>query len=177
MSKFQRIRNIIFSIIMIVYAIMMIMDSKEAYPVVLAIMALALMISGVSELLYYFFMAQFMVGGKMVLYKGIISIDFGLLTGAITDIPTFYIIMYLATIHAFSGLVELLRANEARTYGTSSWKLKFMHGIINILIALFCFIFIKEQDTAVIIYSVGIIYSGILRLISAFRKTTMVYIQ
>ncbi|WP_026509441.1 MULTISPECIES: DUF308 domain-containing protein [unclassified Butyrivibrio] len=176
MSRIHRINNIIFGIVMLIYAYLMIQTPDEAYPVILAIIALGLMLSGLKELFYFLTMARFMVGGKLSLYKGIITLDFGLLTATLTDIPSFYILMYLAGIHAFAGLVEFLRANEARINGARSWKTKSLHGLVDIGIAVLCFINYKNQETAVVIYSLGLIYSGVLRIISALRKTTIIYI-
>lgn len=54
------------------------------------------------------------------------------------------------------------------------------YGITNILLAIAVVIsgIVSSQiRVAVWIYSIGIIYSSILRLITAFRKTEIVYIQ
>lgn len=177
MSRFQRIQNIIIGIVILLYAILMIETPDEAYPVIIAIFALGLMLAGLKDLFYYFTMARFMVGGKLSLYKGIITLDLGLFTATLTDVPSYYILMYLAGIHAFTGLVEFLRANEARINGARSWRTKLLHGIVDVGIAVLCFINIRDQETAVIIYSLGLIYSGVLRILSVFRKTTMIYIQ
>ena len=50
-------------------------------------------------------------------------------------------------------------------------------GIVNILLAILCLVFIKVTSIAVMIYAVGLIYAGVIKIITAFRKTTMVYIQ
>ena len=86
-------------------------------------------------------------------------------------------LLYLIAIHAFSGAVEILRAMEARRTVDGPWKVKFSHGIVNILLALSCLIFIKQTNTALIIYSAGLAYSAVIRIISALRKTAFVVIR
>ena len=177
MTKIRRINNIIIGLIMIVTAILLIRYPQEGYNVILLFLTIALIFSGIASLYYYFSMARFMVGGKVSLYKGVILINLGIFTGSLENVSHVYILVYLALIHAFSGLVEILHANESRKYGAKSWKLKFSHGIINVLMALACVFFMKQQNTAVIIYCLGLLYSGIIRIITAFRKTTFIYIQ
>ena len=103
--------------------------------------------------------------------------DFGALTGSLTDVPQFYVLAYLIAIHAFTGLVEILRAREARSQGAKMWRMKMLHGIIDLVMAVICIIFINEESIAVLIYGIGLIYSAIIKISMAFRKTKFVYIQ
>ena len=50
-------------------------------------------------------------------------------------------------------------------------------GLIWIVMAIICLVFIKKTWLAVIIYSLGLIYSGLMHIITAFRKNNMIYIQ
>ncbi len=176
MTKIRKITETIWGLIMILFSVMMVLFSEDAYPLILTVLTLGFIYYGFKSLIYYFTMARFMVGGKVSLYRAVILLDFGFLTFSLNDIPKIYILLYLATINAFAGLVELLRANESRKQG-SSWKLKLSHSLINIFLALACIIFIRKANTPVYIYSFGIFYSGIIRIITAFRKTTFIYIQ
>lgn len=162
---------------MIVTAFFMVYNPKEAYGLVIAFMAIGFLVSGIATLSYYFTMAKYMVGGKIVLYRGVLLFDFAIFTGALADVPRFYVLIYLAVIHMFSGLVEVLRSSEARGNGGKSWGLKLIHGLINITVAICCIVFARKTNTAVYIYSGGILYSGIIRIIQAFRKTSFVYIR
>ncbi|MBO6241336.1 MAG: hypothetical protein J6O61_10985 [Butyrivibrio sp.] len=63
-----------------------------------------------------------------------------------------------------------------RKYSTLNWIINFVHGIISITIALCCIIFIRKTNTAVIIYSVGLIYSALHYIAAGFKKSTLVYI-
>ena len=113
----------------------------------------------------------------MILFWGVIMVDFAMLTGSLTDVPRFYIMMYLIVAHAFSGVIEVLRAMEAKTQVGGPWKLKFSHGIVNFVIALLCLILIRRVNTAVVIFGLGLMYSGIMQIIGAFRRTTFVLIK
>ena len=45
------------------------------------------------------------------------------------------------------------------------------------IIALLCIVFIEKITVAVMIYGTGLIYSGGIRIIQAFRRTAVIYIQ
>ena len=177
MTKFQRFGAVFSGLMSILFAVLIIVYSKDSYPIILLILSLGFVISGINMLTYYFTMAINMVGGKRILYRGVLFVDFAIMTASLTDVPKYYVLMYLAVIHGFSGLVEILRVRETRSFGAKNWKLKFFHGAMNITMALACIIFARKTNTASLIYGIGLFYSGIIRIISAFRKSTFVYIQ
>ncbi|MBQ7724828.1 MAG: hypothetical protein IJT63_04365 [Lachnospiraceae bacterium] len=178
MTIFQRIRNIIVGLVMILVAVIFIaFPSDEDYVFVIAVLTLGLAIKGLRDIIFYFTMARHMVGGKMILIQGVIVLDFALLTGSLSDVPKIYILLYLVVIHAFSGIVEILRAMEARRTVSGPWKMKFTHGIVDFLLAFSCFIYIRQTHTALIIYSIGLLYSAIMRILNAFRRTTFILIE
>lgn len=177
MTKLQKIRTSLWGVMMIATAIVMAKYPHYAYGYVIIFMALGFLISGIATLAYYFTMARYMVGGKLILYRGVVLFDFALVTAALADVPRIYVIIYLAVIHLFSGLVEILRSNEARGNGGKSWKLKLAHGLVNMIVAIGCLVYARRTNTAVYMYCIGIFYSGIIRIIQAFRRTTFVYIR
>ena len=117
-----------------------------------------------------------MVGGRTSLYIGVIMLDLGIVTATLTDVPHFIVMLYLIAIHAFSGIVEVLRALEAQRY-KSSWRLKLSHGLLNIVIAIACIVFIRHMHIAVVVYCSGLIYSAAMRIITAHRTRRLAYIQ
>ena len=175
MTKLQRIRDILLGLIMIAIAGVMFLFQESVYWVIITVLSVIFTFEGLSTIIYYFTMARFMTGGRSILYKGVILLDFGILTGTLTDVPRIYILLYLVAIHAFSGAVELLRAREAASYG-GSWKLKMFHGILDLSMALICIVFIRRLNIAVIVYASGLVYSAILRIVSACRRTKLIYI-
>jgi uncharacterized membrane protein HdeD (DUF308 family) len=147
------------------------------YVYVILLIGFGLLASGIGTLFYYFTMTRFMVGGKLTLYKGVILTDFAILTLSLADVPKMYIVLYLSALHGFTGLVEILRALEARRWGGRSFRLKLAHGILNVTICVACIVLIKKSNIAVLLYAVGLFYSGIMTVISAFRRGTLVFVR
>ncbi len=176
MTKLQRAGQLIWGLCMIIISLILMIVPRQGYYVVIGILSLVYTVKGINTIIYYFTMARFMVGGKNSLYMGIILLDFGVLTGTLNDVPHYYVLLYLIAIHAFSGVVEILRAFEAKKYGAKSWKLKMAHGILDFVMSAVCIIFMKKLQVAVIVYATALLYSAVLRIISACRKTKMVYI-
>ena len=178
MSGFQRIRGVLIGLVMLTVAFVFIANpSEDVYRSIVAILALGLAIAGLKDMIFYFRMARHMIGGKMILIQGAIIFDFAILTGALANVPKIYILLYLIGIHAFSGVVEILRAMEAKNSVEGPWKMKFGHGLVNLALAVACLIFIRRSNTAIMIYSIGLIYSAIIRIFNAFRRTSFILIQ
>ena len=177
-TSYQRIKKILFALIMIIVAVILLtLDDNDGLETVLFILTLGFAIKGIKDIIFYFTMARHMVGGKMILFLGVVVLDFAMFTGSLSGVPQIYVMVYLISIHAFSGAVEVLRAMEAKRTVEGPWKVKLSHGIVNIVLALLCLVFIMNTATAVMIYSVGLLYSAIIRIISAFRRTSFLLIR
>lgn len=178
MTIYQRIKKILFSIGMFAVALFFILyPSDEAYMVLLLIISIGLAIAGIKDIVFYFTMARHMVEGKMILIQGVIIFDFAIITGSLADAPKIYILLYLIGIHAFSGVVEILRAMESRREVDGPWKMKFFHGVVNFILAIACLIFIRHSNTALVIYSLGLMYSAVIRLFDSLGKKAFVVIE
>ena len=177
MTKARRAGVFLTGILLILVGALLIAYPDVGYLVVEIILVAGLIIRGLKALIYYITLARFMVGGKSTLYKAVILLDFAFLTYSLDDIPRAYFLLYVIIIHAFTGFISVLRANESRKMGAKSWKFKFAQGIINLLIPVICAVFISNPDIAVVIYGMGLVVSGIGRMITAFRKTALVYVQ
>ena len=178
MTMLQKVASALWGTLSIVIAIIIIITpGDDTYYFILTFLAIGLLATGIARLYFYFSMARYMVGGKVSLYEGVILIDAAVFSISLSDVPKFYLLLYLAIVHAFSGLVEILRSREAGSYKAKGWLRKFLHGLVNIALALGCIIFIKRANTASLIYAVGLLYSGIIRIVTAFRRSTLVYIQ
>lgn len=180
MTKFGRVMNAISALFMIAVAVLMFfLDAIHGLKLVMIVVQAGMTLRGLQAIVYYFSMARHMVGGKNVLFRGMIFLDLGVLAGTIFEHPAVYILIYISALHIFTGAVSALRANESRKIG-SSWRLKMAYGITNIALALIvviCGIAFGRLSIAVWVYSVGLIYSSVLNIISSFRKTEIVYIQ
>ena len=120
-------------------------------------------------------MARLMVGGRAALYRAVIILDMGLFTLSLTDVPLYCVVIYLAGLHGFSGVIDILRAAEARRLQAPSWRLDLSRGIINVIIALLCLAFIGTVQVAVTVYAAGLAYAGLIRIIQAFRRKSVTY--
>lgn len=177
MSIARRVLTVIIGALMLFSSCVLIIFPNQGYILVAAILSLSLVLTGIRSLIYYFNMARHMVGGRMILYIGVLTLDIGFFTFTIISVSQVYLMLYLFGTHAFSGMIDILRAREAKKYGARSWRFRMASGIVNIVIAGACCVFIGNIRIAVYIYCAGLIYSGIFRIISAFRKTSVVYIQ
>ena len=180
MTRFGRVMNAISALFMIAVAVLMFfLDAIHGLKLVMIVVQAGMTLRGLQAIVYYFSMARHMVGGKNVLFRGMIFLDLGVLAGTIFEHPAVYILIYISALHIFTGAVSALRANESRKIG-SSWRLKMAYGITNILLALIiviCGIAFGRLRIAVWVYSIGLIYSSVLSIISSCRHTEIVYIQ
>ena len=177
MNVGQRIKNVLIGVFIIIGGIILMAFPDNGLIIVASILCLSLFIYGIRSLVYYFSMARHMVGGRIILYLGIIILDLGMFALMLTNIPRFYIVLYLLVIYAFSGVIDVLRSLEAKKYQAPSWKFFLASGLVNIVVAVLCIVFIKRGDMIVYFYGAGLIYSAVVRIISALRKTAIVYIQ
>ena len=118
-----------------------------------------------------------MVGGKLILFIGAVFFDFGFFTLTLSDESKLFVLAYLLGFHAFAGLVNVLRALEAKRYKSTSWRINMAQGVASILTVVICMIFSRNETLLVYCYCAGMIYSAALRIYSVFRRTAVVYIQ
>lgn len=180
MNSAQRIGNIIFALLMIAIAAFMVERPKEGLLVVAIIISVAMTLNGFGSLLYYFRMARYSIGGKSSLYRGIIYLELGALTAAMSNNPMIYVIIYLAFLHMFNGTVDILRGSEAKKVGSPRWKFSVIYGVTDVLIGVALIVtgyVMSNPDITVYVYAAGLVYSAIIRIIDAFRRTAIVYVQ
>ena len=77
-------------------------------------------------------------------------------------------------------MVEILRSRERKNVEASDWKWTLVTGLTNLLIAAIAIsagMYTQYNRFVVYIYAAGLIYSACMRIVSAFRRTEIVYIQ
>ncbi len=176
MTIWQKLRNVLLAVSMIIVGVTMLVFGEEAYMAIIGIFALALEIKGIRMLWFYFRMARHMVGGQNIFFRGILFFDFGIFTGSLVWVPRAYVLMYLAGTLAFSGVVDLLGANEARGI-QSSWKLKTFEGVVKVLIAISSLILVRSGTRVVDVCAIGFIFSAVMRIASTFRRQQVITID
>ena len=178
MNSLQRIKKFLSGLGMLLGSIILIAEPEDGYYIVATLLSFSLLLAGIKSLVYYFTMARNMVGGKSILYKALVKTDLGLFTITTITIPKIYLICYLLFSHAFSGVVDMMKAVEDKKLHASSWRMSFIYGLGNLLIAVVAFICALNQSTALVvdIYCIGLAYSGIMQMAASFRKTAIIYI-
>lgn len=180
MTRSKRVIEVLFGIVMFLAGAAFFMSGTEAsVTVMLLFLQLGMTVRGLSALYYYLSMARYMVGGKTVLFRSLAFLDLGVLAGSLIGHSMIFAAVYLASVHAFDGVVSIFRANESRVNG-AQWKLKMTYGVTDILIAVAVILgnaVFKEPVITTYIYGAGLMYAAVLRIVSAFRRTKIVYIQ
>ena len=176
MSAKQRVKNVLIGLVMLALSVILFLDPSDGFSVVAMLLTFTLIFFGLRCLFFYLTMARHMVGGRSMLYVGIITLDLGVFFTTLSDVPKLYIVLYLLLIHAFDGAVKVMRSLEARRYG-SAWRLNLSVGLVNLVMAVLCVVFLHRPNMIVWIYSTGLVYSGCVRIATAFRRTAVVYIQ
>ena len=170
---------LILSVLMIAAAVAMLIYPGTGLAFIALILGASLTLYGLRTLVYYFSMARHMVGGKRILYQGLIVFDLGIFTLTMAYNHTVYVILYLLAIHAFAGVVDVMRAMEARRFD-GPWRMDMATGVVNVAIAILaviCGFFLNSMQDIVYIYASGLIYSAVLKIVNALRKTSIIYIQ
>lgn len=180
MTRSKRVVDVLFGIVMFLAGAAFFMSGTEAsVTAMLVLLQLGMTVRGLRSLYYYLSMARYMVGGRTVLYRSLIFLDLGALAGALAGHSMIYAAVYLASIHAFDGVISIFRAVESGTNG-AQWKLKMAYGVADILIAVAVILgnaVFKEPSITTYIYGAGLMYTAVLKIASAFRRTKIVYIQ
>ena len=180
MTKVQRIEKILIGLFMIACCVVLVTDPDLGFYVVAVILSVSLLLYAGRCLVFYVRMARHMVGGKSLLFRGIIVLDLAVFTVSMVDDPKIYIILYLLGMHAFAGLVSVLRALEARRFRAPAWRRSLVSGVINLSVAVMAVIaglYLKSAKDLVYLYAACLFYSACVQIVSAFRKTAIVYIQ
>ncbi len=178
MTLVQRFKMIMSALLTILCAVLLIEMEEDGYLLVSLLLSLSLIVSGIRFLIYYFTMARHMVDGRGVFYKAVIVLDFGIFTLSVSRNYGFFIVLYLLVVRVFSGVMDILRAMEAKRF-QAPWRMTLAEGIVNLAFAAAAVVFgivTGNLQNLTRIYTAGLFYSAAMQLVSAFRKTAIVYI-
>ncbi|MBR0081404.1 MAG: DUF308 domain-containing protein [Clostridia bacterium] len=180
MSKLQRIRKFLTGLLLLAVVVLLGVWPEIGYDVLIIVLCVGMLAYGIRMLIYYFVMARHMVRGKLILLIGILMVDFGLFALTLSHIPKVYMLLYLFLGHMFYSVIDIMRAMEARKNSSPRWQFKLLFGAFNLLIALFALIgglVVRSVRVPVYIYAVGLLYTGIERIVDAFRKTDVMFFE
>ena len=176
MTKVPRVRTVLAGLVMIGFCAALLTLKEEAFALIVLVVCVSLLIKGVHSLIYYATMARHMVGGRLQFYKGLFMLDIGLTFLMMEDIPGVYIMLYLMIGNVIAGIIDVMRALEAKKLKSGSWKLNMAGGIINIVSGVACAACLGKTEILVYIYMAGLFYTACIRILSAFRRTAIIYI-
>ena len=179
MTLMQRVKKIISALLMILGAVLVLYLGENGFLLIALFLCVSLVFYGLRSLLFYATMARHMVDGRISLYKGLILLDLGIFSLTVLNDPHVFIVLYILGINAFSGIVDILRALEARKLQSPSWRMNLAAGIVSIFFALAAGVsglVMKDMEVTTIIFVIGVFWSAAAKLISAFRRTAIVYI-
>jgi uncharacterized membrane protein HdeD (DUF308 family) len=74
-------------------------------------------------------------------------------------------------------VVDVLGALDAKKLEAGSWKLKMATGVINIIVGILCLVFIRSVTMLDYVYCSGLIITALSNIISAFKRTAVLYVS
>lgn len=177
MGSAKRVSYFFVGLIMMLCGLILFMELEDGYQDVLLILEVMLLLHGIRKLVFYFTMARHMVGGINIFYQGILTFDAGLFALNLHDVPRIYAMLYLIAYMLVTGVIDAVRTNEIRKQGSRQWKYQMLTGMIKILISIICIFHLNSAEIIAIIYGVGLFSSAISHIVTAFRRTAIVYVQ
>lgn len=177
MSKARRVWTVIAALLAVQGAVAMVLIPDMGFELIALGVSVLLTYHGARHLIYYLTHAQHMVGGKWFLLIGLILFDMGVFATALYDQVQIITVVYVIGVHLVSGVLSLIRVAGNKKDGNPGWKMDLAQGIGSIAQVILCVIFIRSTTMIVISYAIYTLYYSALMVISAFKKTAIVYVQ
>ena len=180
MTKIQRFNSFVGGMLTVLFGIILYEAPFLGTDLISLVMTVTLLLMGIKNLYFYATMSRHMVEGLYSLFYGIILIDLGIFACMIQSVSPVYVILYLLVIHSIYGMTDIMVALQARKMKSKSWRIKLLTGIGNMSLGVLALFFGLTGDDifrVIYIYALGIIYTGIMRMANAFRRTAVPYIQ
>lgn len=171
----KRILHILIALGLVLVGVLLISLEEDGPEVIALILGIAMLIYGIRCVAAYFTKFRYMVGGKSQLYIGILSLDLGLLIGSSFNQSAFLILLILLGIRLLTGVIDLMRALESRKNG-APWVMKLLSAIVSLVTVILGVIYFRNPQTAFTIFCIGLFFSAVEHLITAFRKSNVVII-
>ncbi len=179
MTKAKRVLAFLQGSGLIVLSLLLFLAPEDGLGLVIVLIGIPLLARGVGAVFYYFRMARYMVGGKLVLYRGIIFLDLGILTLSISASQDIIILLGVAGANVFAGAIAMARSFEAKKIGSRRWIPRGVYGLVMLAsaVAVNVTVLYQHQITiAVYVFAAGLVYTAMQRFSRAFRRSAIVYI-
>jgi uncharacterized membrane protein HdeD (DUF308 family) len=175
MKLHNRILHILIAAGLLFLAVLLVLLGVEGTKMIALIMGFYLLIFGIRSLVAFLIKFRLIVGGRMQLYIGIISMDLGLLIISSSSGSNFLILIYLLGFRLITGVIGVARAMEAKKNG-APWKVRLAGGIISLITVILGLIFFMDPEVVVDIYVLSLLFSVVEHFIAAFRRDKVVTI-
>lgn len=177
MNRFTRIFHVLSGVFMILISLIMFAVPDLGYMLAAMILGIVLMLNGLKQLIYFFSMGIHMVGGKIILYRALITMDIGYFTFSIHGTGQRYVLFYFTIYYLFAGIISIFRTLESRRLEAGSWKMKLLGGLFDIAIAAICLLNNNSERVMLDVLCFALIVSALTRIMVALKRSAIIYIQ
>ena len=177
MTKVRRIFKIIGAVLLIHIALFLMLIPQIALQLIAVMFSVILIFYGLKFILFYITHASHMVNGKWFILLGLLLFDIGVFASLMQNQSKLLTIAYIAGAHLVGAILRLIRAVGNKKDNNPGWIIDCMQSIGNFIQVAVCIIFSQYVEVPVFIYCSGLIYSAILSIIQACKRTAIVYVQ
>lgn len=176
MSKLGRVGNVLFGLLLIAIAAVMVfaLSTQDALMAMVTLLAITLALYGLRTLWLYISLARHMVGGKALLYVGVLAIDAAAVVMVIMA-NQFLAGIYLSITYFLLGAVNAMHVMDDKQYGTP-WRGHMVQAVIYLLLGIACLVLNSSADLLVTVYCIGLVYNAVMRIYNALRPQAVAYI-
>ena len=176
MNKITRIWNVLTGFFTILLSVFLFAFPDMGYAFAAWIFGCVLAVGGLKQLLYYVSMGIHMVGGRIILYRALITLDLGVFALTIHGTGQRYIMFYFILYFVFNGIISIFRAVEARRFEAGAWKLNLLQGIFEVALAFICLLNNNSEPVMLDMLCLGLVVTALTRIAAAFQKSAIIYI-
>ena len=170
----KKMLHILEMLVVCALGITLILSPRRSLDAALTILGIALLAGGVIAVGYYFFTRHKASEGQQPMFialAGCVAVVAGLVVILAPNLLTQVFRFVAGILVAFSGILNLVKALEARKEGKKGWQILLALSIIAIAMGVLVFINpFRAESTLVILVGAVLIYNGILGIVTAIRE-------
>ena len=170
----KKMLHILEMLVVCALGITLILSPRRSLDAALTILGIALLAGGVIAVGYYFFTRHKASEGQQPMFialAGCVAVVAGLVVILAPNLLTQVFRFVAGILVAFSGILNLVKALEARKEGKKGWQILLALSIIAIAMGVLVFINpFRAESTLVILVGAVLIYNGILGIIAAIPE-------
>ena len=170
----KKMLHILEMLVVCALGITLILSPRRSLDAALTILGIALLAGGVIAVGYYFFTRHKASEGQQPMFialAGCVAVVAGLVVILAPNLLTQVFRFVAGILVAFSGILNLVKALEARKEGKKGWQILLALSIIAIAMGILVFINpFRAESTLVILVGAVLIYNGILGIIAAIQE-------